>query len=122
MNIQMDDVSAYIAAAKNVLDILKTMAGLLPKGPESDGTKQRLIEAEKALKASEVQLAKTLGYHLCQCTFPPQIMLSTGRHPTHDEEIFKCGNCAKQEPSEAHFRSRDEANKLMDRRSGDWMA
>ena len=60
-----------------------------------------LIEkAEKALRASEAELAKALGYKLCQCTFPPQIMLSKGHHAEQGMEIFKCEKCGKQEPSE----------------------
>jgi hypothetical protein len=105
----MNDISEYIRASKDVLDILKTLGGLLPKGPDSDAAKQRLEQAEKALRASEAQLAKALGYQLCQCTFPPQIMLSKGRHPVHDtNEIFECPNCGKKEPPESKFQALDQ--------------
>jgi hypothetical protein len=105
---QADEVMAYIRASKDVLDLFKSLVGLMPKGAQADQTEQRVIEAEKALKAAEAHLAKTLGYHLCQCTFPPQIMLSVGRHPTRDTEIFKCSACEKQVPSQAHFRQLEE--------------
>ena len=103
-----NEISEYIRASKGVLDIFKTLGGLFPKGPDSEKANQQLEQAEKALRASEVQLAKALDYHLCQCTFPPQIMLSVGRHPDHDDKIFKCPKCDNQEPSEYHFRQLDE--------------
>ena len=106
--VQMSEIAEYIRASKDVLDILKTLGGLIPRGPDSDAARQRLDEAEKALKASEAQLAKALGYQLCQCAFPPNIMLSVGRHPVHDKEIFECPACKKQEPSEHRFRQLDQ--------------
>ena len=116
-------VSEYIRASKDVLDILKTLGGLLPKGEKADAAKERLDQAEKALRASEAELAKALGYNLCQCTFPPQIMLSKGRHATHDQEIFECPRCSKQEPSARHFEALDRLKAQNESRSGgSWTA
>lgn len=103
----MNEISEYIRASKDVLEILKTLGGLLPKGPDSEAAKQQLEQAEKALRASEAQLAKALDYHLCQCTFPPQIMLSKGTHDVHDVELFKCPQCGKQHPSDHQIRQYD---------------
>ena len=114
----MDQVSEYIRASKDVLNILKTLGSLLPKGPQSDEAEQRLEQAEKALRASEAQLAKSLGYKLCQCTFPPQIMLSKGHHDVHNVELFVCPECTKQHPSEHEIRQYDEVkteNERLDR-------
>jgi hypothetical protein len=118
-----DEIMAYIRASKDVLDLFKSLAGLMPKGAHAEQTQQRVAEAERALKAAEAQLAKTLGYNLCQCTFPPQIMLSKGRHPTQDREVFKCGECGKQEPSEAHLNQLDEADRQFKQgpTGGSWM-
>ena len=108
MHVPIDEISAYVRASKDVLDMLKVMSGMLPKGQQHDDAEKQLATAERALRASEAQLAKALNYHLCQCTFPPQIMLRTGRHPVHDDEIFKCSNCGNQVPTEADFRSKDK--------------
>lgn len=105
----MDEILLYLQASKQVLDILKTLGGLLPKGQDHAAMQRRLAEAENALRASEVQLAKALGYHLCQCTFPPQIMLSKGYHEAHsDTEVFVCAACNKQEPSPRFFQQLDQ--------------
>jgi len=102
----MDDTNAifeFLQNGKHVLDILRGIKDLLPAGAEADKAQEQINQAERALAASEAELAKALGYKLCQCTFPPQIMLSVGRHAEHDNEIFKCPKCEKQEPSERYF-------------------
>jgi hypothetical protein len=47
----------------------------LPKGQKSDEATQQIEKAEQALKKSEAEFAKGLGFRLCRCTWPPQIML-----------------------------------------------
>ena len=104
----LNEVNEYIGAAKNIMDLVKASVSLIPKGQKHPDLEKRLEEAERALRVSEVQLAKALGYHLCQCTFPPEIMLSQGRHERRHREIFKCGNCGKQDPSAAYFAKLDD--------------
>lgn len=109
----ISEVQGYIRASKDVLDLLKTLGGLLPKGPQADAAQKKLEQAEKALLASEAQLAKALGYHLCQCTFPPQIMLWRER-----ESVFICPNesCGKQIPK------RTTSQRIVSRQPSDWMS
>ncbi len=119
----MSEVLLYLQAGKELLDILKTLGGLLPKGQKHDELQRRLVDADKALRASEVQLAKALGYHLCQCTFPPQIMLSKGYHPVHGrDELFVCPTCNRQEPPPLYFQQMDEASAQLRNLRSDWMA
>ena len=75
----LTDWTAYLSAAKTVLDLFKGIRAELPTGPKSQQIKEQIDKAEGALKASEAELAKALGYKLCQCTFPPQIMLWSER-------------------------------------------
>jgi cellobiose-specific phosphotransferase system component IIA len=69
------DWMAYLTAAKTALDIIKGIRSELPKGPEADKAQQQIEKAEAALKTSHAQLAKSLGFKLCKCSFPPPIML-----------------------------------------------
>ncbi|MBL28066.1 MAG: hypothetical protein CMM50_11030 [Rhodospirillaceae bacterium] len=114
----MSQISEYIRASKDVLDILRSLSALLPKGPDADAAQQRLEQAEKALRASEAQLAQSLGYKLCQCTFPPNPMLSHGYHPRYGDEVFKCPSCGKQIPSEQHFEMYDSVDAHNERAAG----
>jgi hypothetical protein len=109
------DVAAALPALKTGFDLVRSALGLvkdvrdaLPEGEKKAAVAQTLFEAEKAVKIAEAQIAQALGYKLCQCTFPPQIMLSKGRHADGDE-LFVCAACSKQEPSEHHFAERANA-------------
>src|SRR5574340_989900 len=84
--IDIKDVMQYI---KNGLDILKSVKDLIQsnKKPEIES---KLKEAEDNFKEAKVVLAKKLGYKLCQCTFPPEIMLL--RYSENKYVCDKCGN------------------------------
>ncbi len=111
MHVPITEIGDYIRASKDVLDMLKTMSGVLPKGQQHDAAAKQLATAERALQASEAQLAKALDYNLCQCTFPPQIMLQVGRHAVWDVLLFKCPKCHDEKPSPRHFSELDEARR-----------
>lgn len=87
-----DDINQYLVIGKNALDIAKGLIGLLPKGPESEKAASEILRAEEALTTSEAQLAKALGYRLCQCTFPPQIMLWREDQEAHICPRPECGH------------------------------
>src|SRR5207237_9425043 len=69
------DIAEYIPASKDTLDLVRAAWSLLPKGEKRSEAEHKLHAAEEALKRSDAALAQKLGYQLCQCTFPPQIML-----------------------------------------------
>jgi hypothetical protein len=66
---------SWLTAAKTLLDIFKGLKAEFPKGSKADEVQTQIELAEDALQKSEAELAKNLGYQLCKCTFPPQIML-----------------------------------------------
>jgi len=71
----IEEINEYLRAGASALAIIRGAIPLLPKGKDRDKAEINVEQAEKAIKSSEAALAKALGYHLCQCTFPPQIML-----------------------------------------------
>lgn len=79
--------SAIDLGAK-ALSLVKNAKDLLPNSPQKQAADKTLDEAEKAFRIAESQAAKELGYNLCQCTWPPQIMLFTGK-----KYHFKCPKC-----------------------------
>jgi hypothetical protein len=93
--------------SRDGLRLLKEALPLLPTGEKRDEAERQIAAAEEALRRSDAKLAQDLGYTLCQCTFPPQIMLSQGHDPEHGIELFKCPKCSKQEPSEHKMRQHD---------------
>lgn len=71
----LDAVATFLSAGKNALDIIKGIRSELPQTAQADMLGDKIEEAESAFTKTEATLAKALGYHLCQCTWPPQIML-----------------------------------------------
>jgi hypothetical protein len=60
---------------------------LLPTSAKRTEMEQKIAAAENALKRADAALAQKLGFQLCQCTYPPQIMLWR-----EQEKITKCPN------------------------------
>jgi hypothetical protein len=117
----MDPVTA-IGAVKLTIDALRGAISLAkeanassPNGAAKDAAAAGLDTAERAAKMAEAQFAQALGLQLCQCTFPPQIMLASGRHPSNGQMILKCPRCQDQLPTEQYLRSIDERkNRIAD--------
>ena len=74
IDIDPQKATVWLGLGKTSLDMLHAAWNLLPKGESKDEIEHKLIEAEKALNESRAKLAHDLGYQLCKCTFPPQIM------------------------------------------------
>jgi len=93
----MESVKVGISLLAESIGLIKKTQELLPESQDKDAISKSLAEAEKASKLAESQIAQALGYKLCQCTFPPQIMLSQGYKELehHHEEEFVCPRCNK---------------------------
>ena len=85
-------VSDGISLLASVVSTVKTAVDILPKR-EKEEASQRLIEVEEKLQIAEAQIAKGLGYELCRCTWPPQIMLHAG--DVEYGERFRCPACSR---------------------------
>lgn len=84
------DLSEWLAAAKSTLELIKGIREELPPGPEAEELKAKIEQAEEALRVDRAKLAKSLGYHLCRCEFPPEPMLWR-----NDEEAHICPKCGR---------------------------
>lgn len=87
------DVTEWFGAGKAALDIMKAARDLMPKGKDKDAVDGKIVETEKALEIAAASAAKELGYRLCRCTFPPQIMLWQKESRTN-----VCPTCGDQHP------------------------
>jgi hypothetical protein len=99
------DLAQYVHFSKETLDLLRAAGGLLPKSEKRAEAEQKIAAAEDALKRADAALAQKLGFQLCRCTYPPQIMLWHER-----EKVMKCPNpdCGRtiQDVSEVFNRPR----------------
>jgi hypothetical protein len=94
----MDGLKTGLSLFGQAIGLIKQTNDLLPESQDKNAIEKSLEEADKAAKMAEAQIAQALGYHLCKCTFPPQIMLSNGyKEVNHSQqEVFVCPVCKKR--------------------------
>lgn len=86
---------------RSALGVAKDIKGLSGSPTEAAAAENKITEAERALALGEAQIAQALGYTLCKCTFPPQVMLRDHFEARYQEEVFRCQRCeAEQSPKE----------------------
>lgn len=79
----------YVRAARSVLSLFREIRMQYASDPQQSQLEDRIAIAETALKVTEAELAKKLGYRICRCTFPPQVMLWNQRR--RKDVCAKCG-------------------------------
>ncbi len=84
------------------LTVLKEAIGLvhsandqLPAGESQKAIQQKVEEAERLIQVGHAAMGQSLGFQLCHCTWPPQVMASTGYTKETQVEQLTCPNCAK---------------------------
>jgi len=94
------EVGAWAVASKSVIDAFKTAWEMLPSGDDKEAVGHKIKEAEQALVRADARLAKELGYPLCECTFPPSLMLWKEKL-----KLFVCDNpdCERTEHRGMHI-------------------
>lgn len=82
-----------ILMIQSAVSVIRSVKDFFPKGSKSQELEDALTKAENKLKLSEATFAKDLGYPLCKCTWPPQIMISIGE--VDYGQKYKCPGCKK---------------------------
>lgn len=79
--------AALFSLLDQSLGLLKKARDVMPESKEKKDLTKQLAEVEAAYRVAEARAAQELGYELCKCSWPPQIMLlaSDGR-----AECSKC--------------------------------
>jgi hypothetical protein len=72
------------------------------RGGAPQEAEEKLQQAEEQLDLAKAVAAKDLGYRLCRCTFPPQIM--TVIRVDDGMEHWGCSNCGREQaPDDANY-------------------
>ena len=66
------------------------------QGGAPEELEQKLEQAEHQLELAKAAAAQDLGYRLCRCTFPPQIM-TVARVDDDEIEYWRCQNCGREQ-------------------------
>jgi hypothetical protein len=99
MSLDLQSLAEMFAIVRSGVGALKDLIGLIPAS-QRKAAEETLEKADLAFRTAEAKLAKELGYQLCQCTWPPQIMIrvSAGRMmgsgtQAYRNESWKCPTC-----------------------------
>ena len=90
---ELKTLSEGINALRSLVSTIKSIIEMLPK-KDKEKASQQLAEVEEKLQVAQAQIAKNLGYELCRCTWPPQIMLLIGE--AEYGERFRCPKCGRE--------------------------
>jgi hypothetical protein len=86
-------LTSAIELGSKAISLFKKVKDLLPDSPDKEAVDKSFAEAEQAFKLAEAKAAKELGYQLCKCTWPPQLMLMIGEEEYG--ERFQCPKCKR---------------------------
>jgi len=66
---------SILSIAKKSIETFNSIKDLLPDNDEKANAIKSISDLQERLSTAEYAAAKELGYKLCTCTYPPQIML-----------------------------------------------
>lgn len=91
----MESINDALQTFTSAVSALRAAKELLPAGPEREAASKAIDEAERAVKIAEAEAARRMGYTICRCTWPPQIMLE---EPSGARGCGACGRMIGTEP------------------------
>jgi len=115
------EIEDWVDLARGTVDLLKSAAVMLPKGNKRTVIEAKIKEAEDTLKRSDARLARELGLKLCDCTFPPNVMLWKEADKAHICPNKECGR-KKFQGFRISNEVLDELNRPKVRGPNSWMA
>lgn len=86
----LEDLQRYLDVEED--DSLTAPVSLVPRlvqAPE-DVAPEPAPKATVSEQIQEIELAQKLGYLLCKCSWPPQIMVLTGT-----DHVYRCKRCSR---------------------------
>lgn len=72
----------------SAISTIKGVKDLMPNGEKKKAAEKAIEQAESQLKIAGAQAANELGFPICKCAFPPNVMLSKD-----GGKNYKCPAC-----------------------------
>ncbi len=82
-----------LTVLKEAIVLVHSANDQLPPGESHQSIQQKVEEAERLIQVGHAAVGQSLGFQLCHCTWPPQVMASTGYTEKTQTEQFTCSNC-----------------------------
>ena len=84
-----------LTTLKEAIGLVHSANDQLPAGEPQKAIQQKVEEAERLIQVGHAAVRQSLGFQMCHCTWPPQMMASTGYTQETQVEKFTCPNCGK---------------------------
>jgi len=84
-----------LTALKEAIGLVHSASDQLPAGEPQKVIQQKIEEAERLIQVGHATVGESLGFQLCHCTWPPQVMASSEYSEETQVEQFTCANCGK---------------------------
>jgi predicted RNA-binding Zn-ribbon protein involved in translation (DUF1610 family) len=84
-----------LTTLKEAIALVHSANDQLPAGKPRSAIQQKIEEAERAIQLGHATMGQSLGFQLCHCTWPPQVMTSSDYSEETRVEQFTCPNCGK---------------------------
>ena len=91
----LEAMTKGLTTAKEAIHLLQSANNQLPPGEAQQVIQEKIEEAERAIQHGHAEMGLSLGFQLCHCTWPPQVMASSKYSEETHVELFTCPKCGK---------------------------
>ena len=96
-----------LTTLKEAIGLVHSANDQLPKDEKQKSIQQKVEEAERLIQAGHAAVGQSLGFQLCHCSWPPQVMASSEYSEETQVEQFTCPNCGKSVSLSGRKKSRE---------------
>ena len=68
-------IKTLVDTSKSLIELFRTLAERCKDPALREEVEQALVDAETRMKLAQAESARNMGFSLCECTWPPNIML-----------------------------------------------
>ncbi|MDT3779049.1 hypothetical protein PJI16_15895 [Nitrospira sp. MA-1] len=84
-----------LTSLKEAIALVHSANDHLPPGEQRKTIQKKIEGAERMIQVGHAAMGQSLGFQLCHCTWPPQVMISSHYSNETKVERFTCPNCGK---------------------------
>lgn len=84
-----------LTTLKEAIALVHSANDQLPAGEPRKAIQQKIEKAERTIRVGHAAMGQSLGFQLCHCTWPPQVMASSHYSNETQVEQFTCPNCGR---------------------------
>ncbi|WNM60030.1 hypothetical protein [Candidatus Nitrospira allomarina] len=85
-----------LTSLKEAIALVHSANDQLLPGEARKSIQKKIEEAERMIQVGHAAMGQSLGFQLCHCTWPPQVMASSHYSNETKVEQFTCPNCGKR--------------------------